>query len=108
MLWNFVVAARSAARLGPLLLLLVAATAVVPVTSTATTAAPAPSATAAAPRRPRLMRSLRRMTMSGPLLDLEDLVRDETVGLAVDSGGGVGGRGLDQAEDLARALVHPV
>ena len=39
-------------------------------------------------------------------MHLEGLVGDQAVGLSVDAMGGVGG--LDQAEDLAGALVGPV
>src|SRR5262249_54572574 len=41
-------------------------------------------------------------------LHFDDLVGDQTVGFAVDRGGGFLARRLHQTEDLARALVVPV
>src|SRR5512133_3644015 len=45
---------------------------------------------------------------SGPLLDLVDVIGDETVRLSVDIGGGLGRRGLNQAEHPPALLVDPV
>src|SRR3954453_11620659 len=45
---------------------------------------------------------------SGVLLDPVDLVGDEAVGFTVDTVGGLGVRGVDQAEQLPRRLVDPV
>jgi hypothetical protein len=45
---------------------------------------------------------------SGPFLDLVDRVRHQAVGLAVHGVGRLRVRCLDEAEDAALALVHPV
>src|ERR1700745_1209053 len=45
---------------------------------------------------------------AGSLGDRVDLIGYEPVRLAVHAFGGVGVRGIDQAEDLAVLLIHPV
>src|SRR5438067_12633815 len=46
--------------------------------------------------------------MSGPFLDLGDVVRDQTVGLTVNRGRCLLARRVNEAEHLARPLVEPV
>src|SRR6478735_12700562 len=58
--------------------------------------------------RPRPARIDASSPGSGVLADGVDLVRHQPVGLAVDRVGRLGVRCLDEAEDLARALVDPV
>src|SRR3954451_3648833 len=67
--------------------------------------APAPVPPLVSARRPDP--APRRRT-SAALLHGDELVRHETVRLAVHPCGGLGVRGVDQAEDLAGVLVEPV
>ena len=41
-------------------------------------------------------------------VDLDDLLRHQAMRLAMDSGGGLGARCVEQAKDLAAILVEPI